>query len=659
MSIEKLKNLIQVLNKASEDYYNGNASMSDLEFDKLYDELKNLEKKYNIILPNSPTQKVGFEIPQKLKKEKHEKSMLSLDKTKDRNVLKDFLNDKKGILSYKMDGLTIVLTYENGNLVKAVTRGNGEVGEIITENAKYFENLPLHIEYKKHLVLRGEAIISYSDFKKINDSIPLDEEKYKNPRNLCSGALRQLDPKMTKERHVKFFAFNLVEYEKKSNEELNKKKHLFDLEHHFKDRLDFLQYLGFTIVLYKEVNSDNILDTIEWFSKDVILEDYPSDGLVLIFDDILYGESLGHTSKFPKNALAFKWKDEVEKTILRDIEWSPSRTGLINPVAIFDPVQLEGTIVKRASLHNISIMKELQIGIGDEIEVYKANMIIPQVANNITKSGKFNIPNECPICNTKTKILSSNGVETLHCINNKCPIKHLKKFELFVSRNAINIEGLNIATLDTFIEHGFIKEYADIFHLNNYKEKIIELDGFGEKSYENIIKAIEDKREVELSNLINSLGIMGIGIANSKILAKYYDYDINKLLMATKEELNNIDEIGPILSDSLYDYFHNEDNIKILNNLLKEIKIIKHDNIDFLKLKNKTFVITGSLTYYKNRDTLIELIEKEGGKVTSSVTKNTNYLINNDYNSNSTKNKKARELGIKIIKEEDFKEMIK
>lgn len=667
MDIERLQTLIKLLNKASDDYYNGHPSMSDHEFDKLYDELKSLEEKTKIVYPNSPTQNVGYEISKELVKEKHLKPMLSLDKTKDRNVLKDFLGDNEGILSYKMDGLTVVLTYDKGELIKAVTRGNGEIGEVVTNNAKAFENIPLKIDYKGHLVLRGEAVITYDDFNKINEELDQEDEKYKNPRNLCSGAVRQLDPNITKKRHVKLYAFALVEFNgdedtiKKYYDNTNRTKEIKNgkLLNLFEDRLDFLKYLGFDIVLYKKVYADNILDTIEWFAHDVVEEPFPSDGLVLIYNDMEYGESLGATSKFPRNALAFKWKDETANTILREIEWSPSRTGLINPVAIFDPVNLEGTEVKRASLHNISIMKDLQIGIGDEISVFKANMIIPQIAENFTKSNNFEIPKICPICNEKTIIKNENDVETLHCPNPNCPVKHVKGFEHFVSRNAFDIEGISIQTLDSFIEHGFIKEFADIFHLNKYKKQIIELEGFGEKSYNNIINAVEERRKINLANFINALGITGIGTANSKLLAKYYDNDLNKIMDASIEELSNIPEIGPILAKAIFDYFHNDKNIKIVNDLAKEVEFEKKQNNENLKLNNLIFVITGSLNTYENRDALIKVIEDNGGKSASSVSKNTNYLINNDVNSSSSKNKKAKELGVKIITEEEFNNMIK
>ncbi len=651
---KRIEELNEILSKASEAYYNEDREiMSNFEYDKLYDELKSLEYEYDIHLPNSLTQNVGFKAAEFLPKVRHEKPMLSLDKTKDREVLKDFLSDKEGVLSYKLDGLTIVLTYEDGKFVKGVTRGNGEIGEDISNNIPAFTNVPLKISYKGHLVLRGEAIITYSDFNKINDEMSVGLEKYKNPRNLCSGSVRQLDPNITKKRNVKLVIFSLVEIgsSKKTKEEINANKT-------YENQLNFLDGLGFEIVLHRKVTKNDILDAIDWFAKDVTTSDYPSDGLVLIYNDIEYGVSLGNTSKFPRNALAFKWQDETAETILRDIEWSPSRTGLINPVAIFDTVELEGTNVSRASLHNISIMEDLKLGIGDKIKVFKANMIIPQVEENLTKSNNFKIPSKCPVCGSKLVIKNNDGVKTLFCENQVCAIKNIKGFENFVSRNCMNIEGINIATIETFIEKGYISEYADLYKLSKHKKDILTLDGFGEKSYNNIIDAIDKSRDTGCYRVINSLGILGIGAANAKILAKHFDDDINKLIKSNEEELKEINEIGSILAKSIVDYFANKKNLKIVNDLLAEININKKKKDNNLKLVDKIFVITGSLNNYSNRDELIKVIEDNGGKVSSSVSKNTNYLINNDTTSNSTKNKKAKELGIPIISESEFAKLL-
>lgn len=647
----RIKELIDILNNASDAYYNQDKEiMSNFEYDKLYDELVELEDKYDIHYSNSPTSKVGSEVSTNLPKVTHEIPMLSLDKTKDKNALRDWLSDNIGVLSYKLDGLTIVLTYDDGELKMAVTRGNGEIGELITNNAKNFVNIPLKIKHKSHLIIRGEAIIKYSDFNNINDDIIDEEQKYKNPRNLCSGSVRQLDPKITKDRHVYFYAFSIV---------TNLKNEILDDLDTYSKQLDYLSKLGFDTVFHKLVDKNNIIDTVEWFAKDVVTNDNPSDGLVLMFDDIKYGLSLGRTAKFPRNAIAFKWQDETAKTTLLDIEWSPSRTGLINPVAIFEPVELEGTTVKRASLHNLSIMDELEIGIGDTISVYKANMIIPQIAENFTKSNNYEIPKKCPVCKKELKVHNENGVKTLHCENVDCPVKHIKSFENFVSRNCMNIDGISISTVEKFISLGFIKEYADLYRLAKYKKQIIELDGFGEKSYENIIKSIDDKRNVELYRVINSFGISGIGTANAKILAKYYGGDFDKIRAATVEELCDIDSIGPVLAESIYEFFHKKNNIKIIDDLLSEIKIIDSNNIGSNKLDGSTFVITGSLNNFSNRDELIQVIEDNGGKSATSVSSKTTYLINNDTTSNSSKNKKAKELGVKIISENEFMEMIK
>lgn len=647
----RIKELITILNNASDAYYNQDKElMSNFEYDKLYDELVELENEYDIHYSNSPTSKVGSEVSTDLPKVTHEIPMLSLDKTKDKNALKDWLSDKTGVLSYKLDGLTIVLTYDDGELKMAVTRGNGEIGELITNNAKNFVNIPLKIKHKSHLIIRGEAIIKYSDFNNINNDIIDEEQKYKNPRNLCSGSVRQLDPKVTRDRHVYFYAFNIVTD--------SKDKILVDLDTYSK-QLDFLSKLGFDTVFHKIVDKNNIIDIVEWFAKDVLTNDNPSDGLVLMFDNIQYGLSLGRTSKFPRNAIAFKWQDETAKTTLLEIEWSPSRTGLINPVAIFEPVELEGTTVKRASLHNLSIMDELKIGIGDTISVYKANMIIPQIAENFTKSCNYEIPKNCPVCNNKLKVHNENGVKTLHCENTDCPVKHIKSFENFVSRNCMNIDGISISTVEKFISLGFIKEYADLYRLKKFKNQIIALDGFGEKSYDNIIKSIDDKRNVELYRVINSLGINGIGTANAKILAKYYNGNFDKIRLAKEEELCDIDSIGPVLAKSIYEFFNNKNNKKMIDDLLTEIRIIDEQNTGSNKLNGLTFVITGSLNNFSNRDELVKVIEDNGGKNASSVSSKTSYLINNDTTSNSSKNKKAKELGVKIISENEFMEMIK
>lgn len=652
---KRIEEINSLLMKASEAYYNEDREiMSNFEYDKLYDELKALEDEYGIKAENSLTENVGFVAAEFLPKVRHEKPMLSLDKTKDREVLKDFLNDKEGVLSYKLDGLTIVVTYENGKFVSGITRGNGEIGEDISNNIPAFLNVPLKISYKGHLTLRGEAIITYTDFDKINDELGLGSEKYKNPRNLCSGSVRQLDPNITKKRNVRLVIFSLVEIGAKEKTKEEEK-----VNSTFENQMKFLDDLGFETVFRKKVDKDNILDTIEFYAKDVVKNDYPSDGLVLIFNDIKYGESLGTTSKFPRNALAFKWQDETAETTLREVEWSPSRTGLINPVAIFDTVELEGTNVSRASLHNVSIIEELKLGIGDKIKVFKANMIIPQVEENLTKSNNLKLPTKCPVCGSKLKINDNDGVKTLICENKDCPVKNSKGFENFVSRNCMNIEGISIATIETFLSKGFIKEYADLYKISKHRDEIVKLEGFGEKSYQNIIDAVDKSRDTECYRVINALGIMGIGTANAKILSKHFNNEIEKIANASLDELQAINDIGPVLAKSIVDYFSDKNKRKIFDDIIKEVKIKTDIKKGASPLDNLTFVITGSLNNYENRDALVKVIEDNGGKVASSVSKNTNYLINNDVASNSTKNKKAKELGVKIISEADFEKLIK
>jgi len=643
---ERMRELVDLLNKASKAYYAEDIEiMSNYEYDKLYDELVSLENESGITLSDSPTVNVGYESVDFLPKEAHEKPMLSLSKTKDREELKSWVGDKEAILSWKLDGLTVVLTYKNGELYKAVTRGNGEVGEVITANARTFKNIPLKISYKGDLIVRGEAVITYSDFEMINAGIEDADSKYKNPRNLCSGSVRQLDSKVTAARNVRMYAFSLV-----SSEDI-------DFNNSFEQQFIYLKSLGFDVVEYKRVNKDNILDTIEWFANSIEANNIPSDGLVLAYDDIAYGISLGRTAKFPRNAIAFKWQDEIKETVLREIEWSPSRTGLINPVAIFDTIDLEGTNVSRASLHNISYVEDLQLGIGDKITVYKANMIIPQIAENMTKSGKIDIPCKCPVCGGSTEIRQDSDTKMLYCINPECAAKKIKSFSHFVERNAMNIDGLSEATLEKFIGLGFIKDYVDIYKLNRYKAEIVELDGFGEKSYENIIKSIDASRECMLHSLINALGIPGIGSANAKLLCKAFDNDINQLMNANVEEISAVEGMGDILATGFVGFMHDESNISLIKNLCNELEFIKIQIDESTQtLSGKTFVITGSLNNYVNRDELKAIIEGKGGKVAGSVSNKTEALINNDATSNSSKNKKAKELGVKILTEAQFEE---
>ena len=637
-----MKELIKILNEASKKYYqDADPVMTDYQYDKLYDELCELEKSTGVVMSNSPTQRVGYTVLSGLTKIRHEKRMLSLDKTKDVLKLKSWLNDKEGILSWKLDGLTIVLKYNNGELQQAVTRGNGEVGEDITHNARVFKNIPVNISFKGELILRGEGVISYDEFERINDTLP-DDEKYKNPRNLCSGTVRQLNSQIAAERQVTFYAFTLVSSEGKE----------FELK---TQQMEFLKELGFDVVESKIVTADNIEESVKDFEKRIENNSFASDGLVLTYNSIAYSNSLGETSKFPKDSIAFKWADETAETVLREIDWSTSRTGLINPVAVFDPVELEGTTVNRASLHNLSIMEEFKIGIGDKILVYKANMIIPQIAENITKSGNVKIPENCPVCGGETEIRSIKDGKALYCTNPNCHAQRVRSLTHFVSRDAMNIEGLSEETLRKFTDNGFVETYVDIFKLQNFENNIKELEGFGEKSYSNIINSIEKSKNVNLANFIYALGINHVGLSNAKLLCKNMDYDLNKILKATTEELNGIDGFGEVIAHSIHSYFSNENNIKLLNEALSYIKFkAEETTVSDLNLSGLTFVITGDLEHYKNRKELQAQIESLGGKVTGSVTGKTSYLINNDAFSQSSKNKKASELSVPVITENEF-----
>lgn len=643
--IRRIKELTALLTEAGKAYYQESRElMSNYQYDQLYDELAGLEKETGVILSGSPTQKVGYEVLSELPKEAHESPMLSLDKTKDVEDLAQWLGDQAGLLSWKLDGLTIVLTYENGSLVKAVTRGNGEIGEVITSNARAFSNVPLSIAYKGQLVLRGEAVISYSDFKAINQEIQDGDARYKNPRNLCSGSVRQLNSQITAQRNVKFMAFALV------------KADGVDFHNRRREQFAWLESQGFEVVEHCLVDKDCVREAVKGFSERIEGYDIPSDGLVLLFDDIAYGESLGRTAKFPRNAIAFKWADEVRATRLTMIEWSPSRTGLINPVAIFEPVELEGTTVSRASVHNISIMEALKLGEGDEITVYKANMIIPQIADNLTRSGKVQIPKHCPVCGGDTEIRQMDEVRSLYCTNPDCQAKKIKSFTLFVSRDALNVDGLSEATLEKFIGAGFIHEFSDIFHLEQHQEAIVEMEGFGQKSYDNLMASIKKASHTTLPRVIYGLGIAGIGLANAKVLCRKFRFDFDAMRHASYEELLDIDGIGDVLAKAWMDYFADGKNNGQVDRLLAELELKKEEAVseEEAVFAGKTFVITGSLEKFSNRKALQTLIESKGGKVSGSVSAKTSYLINNDTASNSSKNKKAKELGIPILSEEDF-----
>ena len=645
-SLQRMKELVEKLDQAAKAYYQEDREiMSNQEYDSLYDQLEQLEKETGTVLTNSPTVRVGYEAVNELPKEEHPSPMLSLDKTKDREVLRGFIGNHKCLLSWKLDGLTIVLTYENGELVKAVTRGNGIVGEVITNNARVFKNIPLRIPYKGQLVLRGEAIITYSEFERINETIGDADAKYKNPRNLCSGSVRQLNNEITAKRNVCFYAFALVSVQD------------VDFSNSREQQFIWLKKQGFEVVEYKVVTSESLDEAMDYFSKTIVNNDFPSDGLVVTYDDIAYGESLGSTAKFPRNSFAFKWADEMRETRLVDMEWSPSRTGLINPVAIFEPVELEGTTVSRASVHNISIVKELQLGIGDTIKVYKANMIIPQIAENLTRSGNLVIPDKCPVCGREARIRKENDVETLYCMNPDCVAKKIKSFSLFTSRDAMNIDGLSEATLEKFIAMGFIHNFGDIFEIGKYKDQIVEMEGFGQKSFDNLMVSLEKAKETTLAKVIYSLGITGIGLANAKVICKYFDDDIEKIRYADEEEISSIEGIGPVIAGSLADYFKSAENNQKLDHLLSHLHLVHEETSAEQVFAGKTFVITGSVEHFSNRSEAKEFIEARGGKVTGSVTKKTDYLINNDKTSASSKNKKAQELGIPILSEEDFLEL--
>ena len=644
----RMQELVELLNRAAKAYYqDADEIMSNYEYDALYDELQALEAQTGVTLSSSPTVNVGYEVLSELPKERHPSPMLSLDKTKDVAGLQAFAGDQKVVMSWKMDGLTIVLTYRDGGLVKAVTRGNGEVGEVITANARTFKNLPLQIPYKGELILRGEAVIGYKDFEKINEEIAEVDAKYKNPRNLCSGSVRQLNSEITAKRNVKFYGFSLVQAEG------------VDFHNSRAAQLDWLASQGFEVVEHIVVSREEIPNEVIKFSEKIVSNDFPSDGLVLIYDDVAYGQSLGRTSKFPRDSFAFKWADETSKTVLREIEWSPSRTGLINPVAIFDPVELEGTTVSRASVHNISIMEELELGIGDQIEVYKANMIIPQIAENLTRSGVKDIPKVCPVCGGATEVRSISNAKALYCTNPECQAKQLKSYALFVSRDALNIDGLSEATLEKFIARGFIHDFADLFHLEQHREEICEMDGFGEKSYNNLIASVEKARETTLPRLIYGLGIANIGLANAKLICKEIGHDPERVMDLTAEDLAAIDGIGDVIAGNYVAYFADAEHRELFEKLLKEVKLPEEqEDVGEQTFAGMNFVITGSVEHFANRNEVKALIESKGGKVTGSVTSKTNYLINNNVESTSSKNKKAKDLGIPIITEEDFLKML-
>ena len=641
---ERMRELTALLNRAGKAYYQESREiMSNREYDALYDELQQLEAQTGIVLAGSPTAKVGYEVLSELPKEAHPSPMLSLDKTKDIGQLREWLGTQKALLSWKLDGLTVVLTYENGTLVKAVTRGNGLIGEVVTANAKTFVNVPLTIPFSGHLTLRGEAVIRYSDFMRMNEEITELDARYKNPRNLCAGSVRQLNSRITAERQVRFYAFSLVEAEGVGFE--NSRSRQFE----------WLAAQGFDVVPYHMVTAETIADRVHQFAEEIAQFDIPSDGLVLLLEDIAYGESLGSTAKFPRNAIAFKWADEEAQTTLRCVEWSASRTGLINPVAVFEPVELEGTTVSRASVHNVSIVEGLQLGEGDRILVYKANMIIPQISRNLTCSGTVQVPSVCPVCGGMTEVRRSADVKVLYCTNPDCQAKKIKGFTLFVSRDALNIDGLSEMTLEKFIAAGFIHEFADIFHLDRYQEEIVSMEGFGPKSYENLIASIQKASDTSLPRLLYGLGIPGIGVANAKMICRAFGGNLDKIRRASAEELTAVDGIGGVLADGIVQYFADAKKEEQLDRLLECVHLeAEAEQTEEQTFAGQVFVITGSLNHFENRSAMKEFLEARGGKVTGSVTSKTTCLINNDSASASSKNKKAKELGIAIRTEEEI-----
>lgn len=644
--IDRIHELVNILNKARYAYEQEDEEiMSNYEYDKLYDELKALEEETGTILNNSPTVNVGYEVVSDLPKKTHQTPMLSLEKTKERDELIAFLNGREGVLSWKLDGLTVVLTYDNGVLTEAVTRGNGEVGEVVTANAKTFENLPRKIAYTGHLVLRGEATISYADFEAINNSLPVGEEPYKNPRNLCSGSVRQLDSSITAERHVNWTCFNIESYDGNLVNEVDK-------------QLEAMKMLGFDVVEYEVVNPSNLLEAIDKFEAKIINKEMgrPSDGLVLTYRDKAYGKSLGRTAKAPRHSKAFKWQDETAVTTVTGVEWSVGKSGVITPVIEFVPTDIEGSTVSRASSHNVSIFLDMEFGIGDEIEVYKANMIIPQVSENLTRSGTCEIPGICPCCGCPTEIHEDpkSGVYTLWCMNADCEAKGNRLFKHFVSRDAMNIDGISGSTLETLSEAGIITDLPSIFHLDQHQSEIINMSGFGQKSYINMVTAINNARNVKLANLIYSLAIPNIGLATAKLICKHFNYDLADTVAATYDDLINIEGIGDVIADSFVGYFNDEANLDQFIRLVKELNIIHEEISSDTSMSGVTICVTGDVYIFPNRRAIKDLVESKGGKLTGSVSRSTNYLITNDTTSGSRKNKAAQEYGIPILTEQEF-----
>lgn len=645
--LEKMHKLISLIDKYRNEYYNEDREEVDnKEYDRLKDELDELERKAGFVLSNSPSLKVGCEVTSKLPKYTFKKPMLSLSKTKEVSGLQQFLSDKDGILSWKMDGLTVVVAYNNGELVSAITRGNGEIGEVITQNAKHFRNLPLRIPYKGKLVLRGEAVMTYSDFERINKGLVTSgDELKKNPRNLCSGTVRSVDSSVTKNRGVYWYAFELVSADCEIPNDIDK-------------QFKWLNNNGFDTVQFMVVNSSNVVQAVMQFESIVESKklDIPTDGLVLTYRDKKYGESLGVRAKSPRHSIAFKWEDEAVETKVIDIEWSPSRNGLITPVAIFEPVDIEGSTVSRASLHNVSIFAEKQLGYGDRIKVYKANMIIPQVLDNLDRTATCQIPGQCPCCGEPTVLHQDpkSGVYTLWCENSECAAKGTRSFEHFVARDAMNIDGVSTSTLNTLIECRIISDYASIYHINEHADEIINLEGFGYTSFMNIVNAVEKSRNVKPANLIYALGIPNIGLTTAKLICKHFGNDLVKTVTASYNDLINIDGIGDTIADSFTAYFADKNNAEAFVRLTKELNIIQEAVSNNTEMNGITICVTGDVHIFKNRRAIKDIVENLGGKLTGSVSKSTSYLVTNDTTSGSRKNKAAQEYGIPILTEQQF-----
>lgn len=648
--VRRIKELIEILNNASFNYYNSNPIMSDYEWDKLYDELKLLEQETNIIYSNSPTQNVGCKVLDKIEKVTHNHPMLSLDKCHSEKDLIDFAKDKDCILSVKCDGLTTSLHYINGKLIGAESRGNGIEGGNILENVMTIKNIPLNVPYKEELIIDGETIIDWNTFNKINEGLPTGQDKFKHPRNLASASLNVLDTKIAASRNMRFIAWRVIKG-------LNCKSVFFSLKE--------AEKLGFEIVpMWTYTNKSSDKENISTMLSD--LQDkadnlgIPYDGAVMTYDDIEYGKSLGRTEKFFKHSIAYKYEDELYETNLNDIEWNTSKTGLINPVAVFEPVDLDGAITTKATLHNISYIEKLQLGIGDTIQVYRANMVIPKVHDNLTRSNTWKLPDKCPCCGGNVEIHNENGSKTLHCMNNDCKAKLLGKLSHFVSKNAINIDGLSEQTLQKFIDLGWLNTFKDIYYLSDHKEEMYKLDGFGKKSVDKLLESIEKSRNTTLDRFIYGLCIPLIGRTASKTITKEFNNQPEEFynIWCHGYDFTKLNDFGDTMNNSMQDFIKN--NYRWIAVLIGEFIFRESDNNDNIKqvLEGKTFVITGSLRFYKNREELAAVIERNGGKISGSVSAKTSYLINNDVTSTSGKNKKANELGIPIISEGEFVQMI-